>query len=577
MKKVRILTVVMIAIILFMTFVSAQEVTFYKETDKYGLVEINIRQPNLFERIFNLFTAYFQKTQVYTGEQVDIKDSLSILGGTCGIEYWEIFIVKGSIKTSLGDVHDEANKLEGCNWEVWVSFVTDETGTYSLESKWRRAGGSTQTTSGGNTLEVIPSTGIDCEWQSWLPRQSISHGFIKWREYKDMDISDNNPCDEYDTEYKTYCDVGYHISGSNVGDTIEDGVHTCISDETETPEDCKDISGTSDYCSSTQTGNRICLFENKVYECKDYGTKGKCWTIVKSCENQCSNGECIGDNTQTCTGEGRTCKIKCSENEINIGKLTCLLSTCCELKNSLSCSTNNGICRSSQICLDDESSIGKLDCFLGSQCCIKKEEQDINGTKIVQALQPSLTWDEWKEASPAMRIKTVCSVDENCQPYEDLTGLGKNYTVSCKQTSQIVTQLDSDYKAVCDSSWLKKIGLGLSWVGASGCIGAISLTAFCAVATGGICTIAAPVTIGICSATATVSFATLTGCSIFHEEGLSKGACIALPKQEGGGFCLSFAHEWLNPYTKTDNCQTNTIIFLAIILIGIIILIRIAG
>lgn len=35
-----------------------------------------------------------------------------------------------------------------------------------------------------------------------------------------------------------------------------------------------------------------------------------------------------------------------------------------------------------------------------------------------------------------------------------------------------------------------------------------------------------------------------------------------VPEGEAG-FCLEFAHKWLNPYTHTDNCQTNTIIFIS--------------
>ena len=48
-----------------------------------------------------------------------------------------------------------------------------------------------------------------------------------------------------------------------------------------------------------------------------------------------------------------------------------------------------------------------------------------------------------------------------------------------------------------------------------------------------------------------------------------------VPKGEGG-FCLEFAHKWLNPYTDTD-CQTNTIILIVLTVFGFILISKMAG
>lgn len=43
------------------------------------------------------------------------------------------------------------------------------------------------------------------------------------------------------------------------------------------------------------------------------------------------------------------------------------------------------------------------------------------------------------------------------------------------------------------------------------------------------------------------------------------------------GFCIQVANSWLNPIVHTDDCQTNTIIFIVIVLIGLIALARFMG
>lgn len=300
-----------------------------------------------------------------------------------------------------------------------------------------------------------------------------------------------------------------------------------------TPYSC----GSGEKCAVTGLGQAEC---KSVYE-KECTVDKNCTGSDKFCvSNSCV--ECKTDNNCiSLRGVGYTCSNNAC---VYSGGETC---------------NNNGVCDSGET-----TSNCPADCS-GNNTQITNQDKQ----------QPSMTYADWKDASPGMRVKTVCSVDDNCAPYQDLSGTGLNYTVSCVQTQLIVTQLNADYKAVCDTSWLKKMGLTLSWLGASGCIGAISLTAFCAAATGGICAVAAPVTIGICSATASVGFATLTGCGILAHQDLSQGACIAVPKSSSGSFCITSISDVVKGITNSGNCQTNTIIGLVVIIFGGLIILKI--
>jgi len=398
-----------------------------------------------------------------------------------------------------------------------------------------------------------------------------------------------------------YCGDGIINSGETCSSCPSDV--KCASEQTCTSGVCVD-GGQPQTCTN---GQYKCDTENSVSQCSS-GTWGSpfnclsgqiCTVGTISNTNPChatslcnNNGSCDSGETITncpndcvvsstkCEGIGRTCRAggigwACFSNEIARPELTgCIniIETCCELQDKLICAgtTNQGTCRNA--CLDTERQVAKLDCGLGATCCSPLSVQNVNGTDVIQASQPSLTWTEWNTASSAMRIKTVCSVDENCEPYEDLSGNNILYVVKCQQTQQVVTQLAEDYKIVCDSSWIKQVGLGLTWLGGSGCLGAISLTAFCAAATGGLCTISAPITIGICSATASIGFATITGCAVFKQQDISKGACIAIPQGSQGGFCFQSATNWFGKLTGSQDCQTNTIVLCVIILIGIILI-----
>lgn len=566
MKKINgfiIVSVVVMAILLVSVVSALTSQVIYKDTKEFGLVKITLRGTNLIDRIFTLFTAYFQKTQVYSGEQVNIKDSLSILGGTCGVEYWEIFIIKNGVKTSLGDVHDSANQLEGCNWEVWVSFVTNELGTYSLEGKWRRIGGTTQTTAGGNTLTVIESPGIDCEWQSWALYQSIPNGWIKWREYKDLDVSDSNPCDEYENEYQTFCDTGYHINGLSNGERVSgiggtEEIHSCLSDETGTPTDCRDESATikTEFC--TSIGSKACFFDTKIYECTDYGIKGKCWKNIDDCSpKSCSDGQCTTTPTTCLDIPNADCYLICPTGWENLGDLGCGITThCCKptgtgnITQPTTCSGGYRNCRTYALeslgldaCWNDEVPISKLDCGLWNTCCEKKDcGKSVTGLNrcndgTCQATCPP---------NPCMGEKKVFYSDGSANFNNKYWFIVPVTSTSHSQDGVFSNSIDEIVP-----------GFSLKYFENLDEACCENLTS-----------------VFQDSKTQESSTWSLIGSGSKVTLSYSTYQCV---KESEKGFCLEFAHRLLNPYLKTNDCQMNTIILLVIVIFGFIVISRFAG
>lgn len=223
------IVIVGLLIVLLLSIVSAKEVKIYKET-KLGTAHITIREKPI--GFSDYLSAAFEKTTVYKGEYVNIRDSITRLNGECKVVYWEIFIIKDGTSIGLGDVAEYAENFESCNLEVFVQFVTTKSGKHSLESKFRWKGGSTQTSSGTNILTVLDiEPPMDCQWQEWeyfksIPVSEGNNGFYKIRENKDMDLFDDVECSG--VEYMTYCTSNKAHIKCKPGVTFDNGLKFCV-------------------------------------------------------------------------------------------------------------------------------------------------------------------------------------------------------------------------------------------------------------------------------------------------------------------------------------------------------------
>ena len=81
--------------------------------------------------------------------------------------------------------------------------------------------------------------------------------------------------------------------------------------------------------------------------------------------------------------------------------------------------------------------------------CLGEAQTKPNTTTTSKAF--SLTFKEWKEASIATRMKTLCKYDDDCLLYEDVE-TGETSKARCIATTQVQLQLEEDIEKVCDSS-----------------------------------------------------------------------------------------------------------------------------
>lgn len=299
-RKLGIFALVLISAMM-ISLVAAQSYITTVNTEEYGPVTVIIKekQPNtLFSFIQNLFSVSFSESEVYLGESVDISSTAILLGGTCSMDYWKLYVVKtGGSSTYLGDFHEYASDLGSCNLEIWASFVATSPGDYTARSVYKWVGGSEQTENGDTVtvLDIAPTE--PCEMQSWKYFAGISKGELWWKQNKDLDSSDGIDCDS-ETLYHTYCNIfpGYHVGGYAESVTDMLGSFPCIAN------------GVTETCS--QAGGNICT---SAAECSG-GTFLDASDTSLCCNIACHNGGTCTDTAQACTTSAQCCSGSCVSN-----------------------------------------------------------------------------------------------------------------------------------------------------------------------------------------------------------------------------------------------------------------------
>lgn len=432
--KTRIIFIALVLSILTLSMIAAADsYTFTRENKDLGKVSITLSHPqkNIFSIFSNLFALLFSKTSIYAGEQVEISDTFTYAGTPCDAPYyWEILINKnGGSYTSLGDIADAASKYgSGCNWQVDVAWASTDTGTYNLQSKLKRTSSSSiSTSSGGNSLTVIPA-GPTCEWQDWELDHTITGGHIESKEYKDLNLADNDPCDEYSTKYQTVCNSGYYVTGYSETTTVHSGELTC----TKTSSGCPAQNGFR----SGVEGDYQC--HNGVIETCAAGN----WNWAANCGG---TGHCSNDGGIT-TGSTQEA----------IQEL-CDLSSGCTNGQTQACSTNGA------------SNDGTRTCNNGIWGnCIKNGGGGSGNGSEAQTNKVTLTWTEFYSEQDAdlygeeyyTELKSPsCNSVSDCPSKE-------GYNVTCQYSKIYADRYISYVASMCDKqlTWLNEFTDFVRWL-----------------------------------------------------------------------------------------------------------------
>ena len=307
----------------------------------------------------------------------------------------------------------------------------------------------------------------------------------------------------------------------------------------------------------------------------------------------CTNGVC-NSQSQVCTGAGETCRqtvspFGCQSNEVDTGiscniPLTPASATCCRLLViPQTCSQKNGQCRSGTNCLSTESNLGALDCG-GNAICCSGGSTNISNVALSSLKKLSLTREIISSSTNDQLFSSACLYDGECL-------VSENYTAKCATIASLradgtltevqQTSLFSRTDQILNGA-LNGAGFGIG-IGVLACVGGNVLTA-----TGIAAGVGIPLAVIGCPALlsgGTAIGGAVIGAAIGNiqqsdtllvklkaHDASSVGICTATPGS-GGGLCISQINSFMAPITKLD-CQTNTIIFFAIIALLLIIIIK---
>lgn len=324
---------------------------------------------------------------------------------------------------------------------------------------------------------------------------------------------------------------------------------------------CLDKPGSSyDYCSATPSGSAP---DNWVYspnECTGSkpvgcgGTTKRCVATEADCGQDCINtetwcngacklpSECISDllpNGERCNADSECSSDYCYDPGIFE------FARCTARENGL-CSDNGGTCRGS--CNSDEAAIPGICAGTDIICCKSEETAPDSWVGV------PMTLSAYDAAMSDAILDSVCTLPGQCskdinsiiaEEYEDVQA--NNWTITCVKSNTIkannfeafkefaLQQTGTSWDALCGgSSLVGLVGNIMSW------------------------------------------FSGIDTCAQI-EANTPAGTCRASIKATNEGFCWPAANIWLSPYTKINDCQTNTIILIVVVLLGALALMRFAG
>jgi len=506
------------------TYLNGQ-VIIYENVEGYGDVTITIKKINPIEDFFyNLFSVAFTKLNILAGDSVNIRGDAMYLGSPCsGMTFWEIWIVHDGVESSFGRLENQAENIGGCNLQVVVGFGTTQVGTYSLKQKYKWSTSSNYIIEySTNSLTVSENTDPGCRYQNYEYYDDIPGGGIT--------VSHNTCPEQYPSKFKTRCDSGYKIKDGG-GATTAAGIKECVLDTTCIPGwQCDDWHECGSYTPNKQI--RVCT--DISYCNSDEGkpaTERDC-TDVDGTNCIAAGGTCYDGNIITGKCPDDKPNWLESVDDCKKGILNSLY--CCKSGGTVTCNPNT-----EELC---------------NGVCVPVGNCGVSGGKST-----SMTEEAYNKATNEQIAESTCKTPQDCsQNYIDIivdetvNVEDWNWTIKCTSSNQIKEINRNAVKEVLAIS----NGDKPTWVGLVNDLITQRYTdpekysLFCE-------TISLPSTIrGI--------FSFLTGINGCKQTlaSIPSGTCRASIKASSQGICWQQANSWLSPYTKSNDCQTNTFILI---------------
>lgn len=562
---------------------SALAATKSVETEKYGIVTIDIHRVTPLEKFFrniNPFTVVVTPNTVQPGGSINVQSYDNLNYDASGLRSATLTIGDSLTAPYLQTIDVSAEVVSECPlqnnlclgsaaFDVNIALTApNQVGTYIVRVK-AISYANQYMADDSTSFYVENEQPTVCQGNGWHPWVNIGptvdgHGDQFYREYFTFTAPACSVHTVTQTEQKTECDSGWYIEGT-ADSRVGSGLKACYqpgASQICTPNSFNEISKTCD--SNTILSVDFCYagttWVPQQTNCAQYGKvcqNGECVNQQVTCPTSCGALGCISGtttcNTQQQTGcpQGQSCweaymgssstnpncsgiaplfaavsvnnpacyDYKCSQTDPGFGWSSVESSKC-----GNGGSEKNSCNLASKPC---DSAVCKSDFTWDNSNCLQEN-------KTLTYTQSSFLKSEWYKLTPEQRISSVCSIDANCAPYIDDYG-NENYTVKCRTDPAFQNQLTEDYKTICKTSGISKLLSSIGIVGGIGCVsglvvsGAALAGIFTPAAFIGAATLSATIgtTIAVCSGEALIIGSKQIGCSIWAQEGVNKGVCIA--------------------------------------------------
>lgn len=312
----------------------------YYYDEEYGLIKFTAQEQSFFSGLFQQQIT-FEDTQVELGDTVVGNDVFQSIASNAYA--WKALIQVRRNNGNWGDGDEfELTSLDfpfpPGEYVTTIQFTPSQAGTYQARSIYSLVscppgsidGSACQSTASlpltitegaTNTVTVVDNSPPECskseKWGSWTHYKDITGGSQDVRIFMEVDEDDCEYIESSQKEYRTQCDSGYEIDGTD-GETAGTGQLSCVETEEEGNTGCNDD------ITLTCSDSSVIITQ----ECVD-------GTLVPT-NNECPAAGGGGDNNETeetidCyKAQGNSCVVEeipadetCSENDLYASEAIC--------------------------------------------------------------------------------------------------------------------------------------------------------------------------------------------------------------------------------------------------------------